>query len=610
MPAGLPAYSSEMGDLRTRRRIEIACLAVVLLLAAFLRLWRLEDNGYGTAYYAAGVRSLLQGGALFFYNAFDPAGFVSLDKPPLAFWIQAAFASVLGFSGWTIHLPQAVAGVGSVAVLYRLVRKPFGAAASLIAALLLAIAPVMVAIDRSNNTDPWLVFFLLLAAWAALRGRGLALVIAMALLGVAFNVKMLAALVCGPALLLGWLVASGGLDWKRRLAWMSGAGATLAVVALSWSIAFDLTPKDSRPYAGSTTGNSMLELVVVHNGLERFVRNRPDRPIQAPVQQVASPQRFELYDSVPVGPLRLAQPTLASQFAWFLPLAVLGLVLVRRRDRTWSSLVLWGTWALSYGIVYSAAGGIFHIYYLSTLAPPFAALAGIGAVQLWRRGPRWLAAGLAAVALWQAYVLAAGALGWETAWMAAPIAALLAAAATLWRDKRPPAWLGGVALLVLPLAWALSPIFAAGNLTLPSASLPRWLGVNDGRGPILSRNWGALSEDRKLVEFLMANRGQARFLAATPSALVAAPLIIRTGQPVMAMGGFSGRDPILTVEALAERARRGEVRYVLLGGRAREASELVRWVWANGKPVDETEWRSVTPDPRRPIALYELKVAD
>ena len=109
MPPSHAAYSSEMGDSQARRRIEYACLAAVLLLAAFLRLWRLEDNGFGTAYYAAGVRSLLQGGALFFYNSFDPAGFVSLDKPPLAFWIQAAFARLLGFSGWAIHLPQALA---------------------------------------------------------------------------------------------------------------------------------------------------------------------------------------------------------------------------------------------------------------------------------------------------------------------------------------------------------------------------------------------------------------------------------------------------------------------------------------------------------------------
>ena len=46
------------------------------------------------------------------------------------------------------------------------------------------------------------------------------------------------------------------------------------------------------------------------------------------------------------------------------------------------------------------------------------------------------------------------------------------------------------------------------------------------------------------------------------------------------------------------------------GGRAREANELVRWVWANGKPVDEAEWRSSAADARRPLSLYELKVAD
>jgi hypothetical protein len=49
---------------------------------------------------------------------------------------------------------------------------------------------------------------------------------------------------------------------------------------------------------------------------------------------------------------------------------------------------------------------------------------------------------------------------------------------------------------------------------------------------------------------------------------------------------------------------------VLLGGRAREASDLVRWVWANGKPVDAAEWRSLEFDARRPISLHELKVTD
>ena len=367
-----------MTDFTARRRIEWASLGAVLVLAAVLRLLRLEDNGFGTAYYAAGVRSMLQSPWLFFYNAFDPAGFISLDKPPVAFWIQTIFAGLLGYSGWTIHLPQVLAGTASVALLYRLVR-PAGVPAALVAALLLAVMPVAVAIDRSNNTDSWLVFFLLLAAASALRGRGLSLVAAMTLLGLAFNTKMLAALVCGPALLAAWLL-SGTLDWSRRLLWMTMAGIALVVVSLSWAVAFDLTPKNSRPYAGSSHGNSMLELTVVHNGLERFVRNRaqPEAPAN-----IATTPSLENYDAVPVGPLRLATPSLAMQFAWTLPLAVLGAVFSWRRRR--AQAVLWGLWALTYGIVFSAAGGIFHGYYLAALGPPLAALAGIGCFELWRR---------------------------------------------------------------------------------------------------------------------------------------------------------------------------------------------------------------------------------
>ncbi|MSP74692.1 MAG: glycosyltransferase family 39 protein [Rhodospirillaceae bacterium] len=603
-----------MADLRTRRRLEAAGLAVVLAIAAVLRLWRLEDNGFGTEYYAAGVRSMLQGGWLFFYNAFDPAGFISLDKPPVAFWIQTGFASLLGFSGWTIHLPQALAGVGSVAILHRLVRRPFGIAAGLTAGLLLAITPIAVAIDRSNNADSWLVFFLLLAAAAALRGRGLSFVLAMVLLGLAFNVKMLAALVCGPALVAAYLAAAP-FDWRRHLFWLSAGAAALVVVGLSWAAAFDLTPRDDRPYAGSSSTNSMLELIVMHNGLERFVRPEPPPPGQtrtpppapslAPSSAPSPVPRFEAYDGVPVGVLRLAQPMLAGQFAWVLPLAVLGAVLAWRRRR--GAVVLWGTWALAYAIVYSAAGGIFHLYYLATLAPPLAALAAIGGIELWRRGSRHLALGLAATALWQGYLVGLS-LGWDATWIGFPAVGLLASAAVLWRDKRPPALIGGVALLVLPVAWAASAIFSPGNLILPSASLPRWLGFDDGRGPLLSRNFRALTDDPKLRAFLQEHRGKARFLVATPNALLAAPLIVRTGEPAMAFGGFLGNDPVMSVETFAKRVENGDVRFVVLGT-ARRSRGFEAWVRAHGAPVDPALWRSLPPEPRRSIALYDLAPA-
>ena len=575
----------------------------MLLIAAVLRLWRLEDNGFGTAYYAAGVRSMLQGAGLFFYNAFDPAGFISLDKPAVAFWIQTAFASVLGYSGWTIHLPQALAGIASVALLYRLVRQPFGVAAGLCAALLLAVMPVAVAVDRSNNTDPWLILFLLLAAATALRGRGLSLVATMALLGVAFNVKMLAALVCGPALLVGWLFA-GTLDWRRRLSWMAAGGVTLAVVSLAWAVAFDLTPQDSRPYAGGSHNNSMLELIVVHNGLERFVRapRTTTAPPPTPAPAEVQVPRWEAYDAVPVGPLRLASPALAAQFAWTLPLAVLGAVLAWRRRR--ASVALWGTWAFTYGIVFSAAGGIFHAYYLAALAPPLAALAGIGCFELWRRGPGHLALGLAATALWQGYIVGAS-LGWDATWIGFPVVALLASAAALWRAKRPPAVIGGVALLILPTLWALSTVFAPGNLTLPSSSLARWLGRDDGRGPLLSRTYGALTNDPKLRAFLQEHRGETPFLLATPNALLAASIIIHSGQPVMAFGGFFGTDPVLSVDAFAKRVEQGEVRFVVLGN-ARRPRDFERWVQAHGTPVDPDLWRSLPTEPRRSIVLYDL----
>jgi 4-amino-4-deoxy-L-arabinose transferase-like glycosyltransferase len=569
----------------------------VLLIAAGLRLWRLEDNGFGTAYYAAGVRSMMQGAWLFFYNAFDPAGFISLDKPPVAFWIQTAFAWLLGYGGWTIHLPQALAGVASVALLYRLVRWPFGMPAAICATLLLALAPIAVAVDRSNNTDSWLVLFLLLAAAAALRGRGLSLVLSMALLGVAFNAKMLAAFVCGPALLMGWLIASP-LDWRRRFAWMAASGLTLAIVSLAWAAAFDLTPKHSRPYAGGSYDNSMLELVVIHNGLERFVR--PPRPAPPP-----SAPRFEMYDSVPVGPLRLADANLAAQFAWTLPLAALGALLGWRRRR--APIALWTTWALSYGIVFSAAGGIFHAYYLSALVPPIAALAGIGCFELWRRGPKPLALGLAITALWQGYLVAA-APGWNSSWIGFPLVGLAAGIAAAWRAKRPPAVIGGIALLVLPAMWALSTLFSPGNLTLPSASLPRWLGIDDGRGLVLSRQFRVLTDDPKLHAFLQQNRAQARFLLAAPNALLAAPVIIHTGGPVMAFGGFLGNDPVMSVEGFADAVAKGEVRFVVLAAN-RRLRDFERWVRTHGKPVDPALWRSLPPEPGRAIMLYALAAA-
>jgi hypothetical protein len=240
-------------------------LIAILLLAAALRLWRLDQNGFGNEYYAAGVRTMSASWHNFLYHAFDPAGFLSVDKPPGAMWIQVASVKLLGFHGLVILLPQVLEGLAAVWLLYHLVRRRFGGPAGLLAALFLAVTPVSVAVDRSGNTESCLVLLLLLAAWAltkaAEEGRRRSLLLALALVSLAFNVKMLAAFVVLPTFALVYLLGAPG-RLRRRLADGAIGGLVLAAVSLSWVAAYDLTPPHRRPYAGTTDTNAVRELVV------------------------------------------------------------------------------------------------------------------------------------------------------------------------------------------------------------------------------------------------------------------------------------------------------------------------------------------------------------
>ena len=88
--------------------------------------------------------------------------------------MQATSAYLFGFHGWSLLLPQALAGVLSVALLYHLVGRSFGPVAGLLAALALALTPISVATNRHNNLEILLVLTVLLAAWAFI---GVALVL-------------------------------------------------------------------------------------------------------------------------------------------------------------------------------------------------------------------------------------------------------------------------------------------------------------------------------------------------------------------------------------------------------------------------------------------------
>jgi len=247
-------------------------LGAILAGAAVLNLNRLSQNGYANVFYAAGVKSMLRSLHNFFFVSFDPGGLVSIDKPPLALWLQAASAKVFGFSPLALLLPQAIAGVIAVAVMYRILARRCGPLAALAAALALAVFPSFVAVSRENSVDTLMILLMMLAAAALLRaietGRLRTLCWSAVLVGLAFNTKTLAAYLVLPGLAAAYAVCAPATA-ARRIAALAGAGAVMLAVSFAWIAAVELTPASARPYVGGSTNNTQLGLTFEYNGLGR-----------------------------------------------------------------------------------------------------------------------------------------------------------------------------------------------------------------------------------------------------------------------------------------------------------------------------------------------------
>jgi 4-amino-4-deoxy-L-arabinose transferase-like glycosyltransferase len=512
-------------------------LAAVLILSASLNLYGLTGEGYSNNYYSAAVKNMLTSWSNFFFVSFD-AGFVSVDKPPLGLWIQAASAWLFGFSGWSLLLPQAVAGVLSVALIYHLVRRTFGPAAGLLSALVLAVTPIIVATSRNNTMDMLVVLFVLLAAWAfvvaAERGSLSLLLLGAALVGLGFNTKTLQAFLILPAFYLLYLLAARA-SWRRRLVHLGVATVMLLAVSLSWAVAVDLTPPDQRPYVGGSEGDSALDLAFGYNGMERLL-GRSDGPGGLPpggdgkagdakATEKSSDAKGINGGGAPKGgpgggpggggpggvgengepgPLRLLNQQNAGQIGWLLPLAVVGLVAAgwQRRprlplDRQHAALVMWGTWLFT-ATAYFSVSGYGHRHYLVMLTPAVAALVGIGAMALWKdyRSPGWhgwlLPLTLVGMAAVQAYVLFDYAV-WR-AWLIPAIAGLCLVAAGILAlvRLRPHMRIGNYAvgaatagilgLLFAPVGWAAyDTLSSQGGGGLPAAG-PQPIEAEGGPG--------------------------------------------------------------------------------------------------------------------------------
>jgi len=249
-------------------------LIAILILAAFLYAWNIWEAGEANNFYTAAIVSMTKSFKNFWYASFDSAGFITVDKPPVALWFMTISAKIFGVHGWSVVLPSILFGIGSVYLIYNLVSKRFGRIPARIAALIMTLTPIVVADSRTNNMDATLVFFLLLSIWfvqkAVLKEQQRYLWIGFALMGFSFNIKMLQAFMILPALYLYyWLAAK--VNWKKKLVHLSIATIFLAVFTLFWPLSVDMTNSSSRPYEGGSETNSALELAFGYNGTQRLL---------------------------------------------------------------------------------------------------------------------------------------------------------------------------------------------------------------------------------------------------------------------------------------------------------------------------------------------------
>ncbi|HLY66542.1 MAG TPA: hypothetical protein VKU60_13490, partial [Chloroflexota bacterium] len=218
--------------------------------------------------------------------------------------------------------------------------------------------------------------------------------------------------------------------------------------------------------------------------------------------------------------------------------------------------------------------------------PSAAGLVGIGLAAMWQahraheRGRWLLPVALAGSALMEAAILGAYP-GWETGFgvavavVAFATAAVLTASAVRWSGRSTRLALAGsavgIAALLAPLAtWGGISVFRQQNSADLSAgpSQGSFGRFQAGRAPRPGAGFDGQTS-QALIDYLEANRGSTRYLVGVTNANAAAPIILATGQPVMALGGFIGRDPILSPDQLAAEVDAGTIRYFLVSGAGR-----------------------------------------
>lgn len=507
--------------------------------------WNVGRADLANPYYAAAAATVADSGGAALFGTFDPGDFVTIDKPPASLWAPAAAISLFGLSSWTVVGPSVVLLAMAGAATVSTVAKQSGRVEAWIALSVFAATPVVGVMGQTNLPDIGMVAGMTGAISLILGGFSRSrLILASLLIGLSVLAKP-AALLVVPAFVWGaWRLAP-----NKRLATSSAAVSILLLPVLAWVLAVQAVPESQRPWIGGTSNNRPIEQILGPTGIGRVIG-----AAQSAEQQAEDADIGELSAGSP-GPLRVLTGRMGQQAAW---LIVIGLAAALRWRETSKSqertaIEVWALWLGVHIVAFSANQGVAHAYYALALVPAVAALVGVGAVEVAKSRISWfvvvVVAGLHGVVLvnhtsWF--------YGWLTVVLVIGIGLAVLVRLTVGGNGR--RFLVSNSLVFLAL---LTPPVV---FSIDAAQVQRQADFDPAAGPLTAGgnfDLGGIEAELPPVE-------GSRWAIATADAMTASLFIVEEDKSAMLVGGFRGRDPIITASELRALMDAGTVATVLL----------------------------------------------
>ncbi|MBN2441150.1 MAG: glycosyltransferase family 39 protein [Spirochaetales bacterium] len=613
-------------------------LLLIICISMFFSLFLIHQDGFINEYYSVTVKSMLTSFHNWFFLSYDPNGFISIDKPPLGLWIQSLFVLLFGFNIYAMILPQAIAAVFSILLIFILLKKYFGETAGLLSAFLFAMTPIVVAVTRNNTVDMQLICMLLLSLYFLMlsveKGKVRFLFISFIIFALGFNIKAMESFVVLPAFFVFYIFTKNKnttLKTGKKIVFLFISFIVMVVLSFAWILSVDNVPENKKPFVGGSMRNTRMDLTIGYNGIIRIVpgtvldtlANKMDDPDRIKSNESGNVSDFFKFEIGNPGFLRLFNYQITDQILWLLPIILIGILGTgicfyqdKNKDKNkFLFYIFWIVWPVPMLFIFSIAGYV-HRYYLVMIAPAFAVLAGIGLVSLWKLyiKPGSKTSFLLPISLFLNSFFCLFLLLRYPTWN---ITRILIPLSLLWgllsivlflvkvleskikfndKIRKIILYITVAGIFLPPIVWSVTPIIYGGHPFLPFA------GPNLQTVPIHS-----MTEDQKnlynglkrmqyykepeLTKYLLQNYNNEKFLVAMPTAILGSHMMLASNIPVMTMGGFNGKDKILSIEKLEQLTKNGDVKFFVLSEAFQMPGEISDWIKNNCRYIEASEWR-------------------